>query len=389
MVDSRWDAVADARGRWFESNLRRTDALHKINAQVYAVRACRVPGHVATRPDGAGSPPAKAGARMTDDENTVMLSWPVGAVAGELGLSASTLRSWERRYGLGPTRRTGGNHRRYGPGDVLRVRLMARLTAQGVPARTAADAIADMDDGMVAVRLSGPPAEPPTADARTAGVGGHAVDEADIARLVVDHVVAAAHALDAVSLVHLYRSTLRRYELVDAWTNVLSPVLRRIGDEWAAGRLGVESEHLASELLQAELRAVVRAQRVVATGPPVLLTAAEDEQHHLPLVALEAELGRRGVPAIHLGPRVPARSTVAAMTRARARAVFVWASLDREADEPFWTLLAAAEGGRGRVVLGGPGWPDGVEARHTPIDVCRVEDLSSAVAALVAPGPTG
>src|SRR5690349_5832183 len=81
-------------------------------------------------PERAGPPGPEPGdpARLLPpppDDSTVLLSWPVGTVAEQFGVSTSTLRSWERRYGLGPTRRTGGNHRRYGPTDVFRVRLMA------------------------------------------------------------------------------------------------------------------------------------------------------------------------------------------------------------------------------------------------------------------------
>jgi len=328
------------------------------------------------------------------DDRTVMLSWPVGAVAEQLGVSTSTLRSWDRRYGLGPTRRTGGNHRRYGPGDVLRVRLMARLTAQGVPARTAADAIAEMDDRMIAARLVGRTTAPgASAPAPASAPGGSAVSigtaarraqvDVDDTQVVVDHIVAAARGLDALSLVHLYRSALRRFDLSDAWTGVFVPALRRIGDEWGTGRLGVESEHLASELLETELRAVVRAHRAVLSGSPVLLAGADDEQHHLPLLALEAELARMGTASVHLGARMPARATVAAIERLRPRAVFVWASLERTSSEPFWDLVGSTAGSTAttrRIVVGGPGWPDGLE--DAVPGLVRVHDLASAVAAL-------
>jgi DNA-binding transcriptional MerR regulator len=349
------------------------------------------------------------------DDSTVLLSWPVGTVADQVGVSTSTLRSWERRYGLGPTRRTGGNHRRYGPTDVLRVRLMARLTAQGVPARAAADAIAGMDDRAVVARLRTPATETPiaaagdatrpTADpsrpaahAAYAGLAEHASAEHASAQPAstrpaaspfgtvdaeaVESIVSAAAALDPLSLVHLYRAALRRLDFEHAWSDVLAPSLRRIGEQWAAGRLGVESEHLASDVLQAELRAVARAHRVDTAGPPVLLVSADDEQHHLPLLAVEAELARLGVQAIHLGPRVPGRSVIETARRTRARTVFIWASMARDPSEPFWDLVdGLAE--PTRVVVGGPGWPDGIQERHRAAGVCRVADLPSAVAALL------
>src|SRR6478672_9060452 len=81
------------------------------------------------------------------------LGWPVGVVSERLGIAAPTLRSWDRRHGVGPSLRTSGNHRRYTELDMRRVRLMARLTARGVPAQSAADSVLGMDARAIADRL--------------------------------------------------------------------------------------------------------------------------------------------------------------------------------------------------------------------------------------------
>ncbi|NXY98987.1 MerR family transcriptional regulator, partial [Streptomyces sp. BR123] len=61
-----------------------------------------------------------------------------GAVARRLGVSPTTVRSWERRYAIGPAHREDGRHRRWTPQDIARLELMCRLTAQGVPPAEAA-----------------------------------------------------------------------------------------------------------------------------------------------------------------------------------------------------------------------------------------------------------
>jgi MerR family transcriptional regulator, light-induced transcriptional regulator len=62
----------------------------------------------------------------------------VAAVARRLGVAPSTLRTWDRRYGLGPSAHTAGSHRRYGPDDVHRLGVMRSLTLEGVPPAEAA-----------------------------------------------------------------------------------------------------------------------------------------------------------------------------------------------------------------------------------------------------------
>ena len=62
----------------------------------------------------------------------------VAAVARRLGVAPPTLRTWDRRYGLGPSAHVAGAHRRYSPADVARLMVMRRLTLQGVPPADAA-----------------------------------------------------------------------------------------------------------------------------------------------------------------------------------------------------------------------------------------------------------
>ncbi len=57
----------------------------------------------------------------------------MSSVSDELGVSPSTLRTWERRYGLGPAQRETGERRRYQPEDVDRLRAMIHHVHAGSP----------------------------------------------------------------------------------------------------------------------------------------------------------------------------------------------------------------------------------------------------------------
>ena len=82
------------------------------------------------------SPPSRR-----DDPALPMLT--VAAVARRLGVAPPTLRTWDRRYGLGPSAHTAGAHRRYSPADLARLTEMRRLTLEGVaPAEAARVALA-------------------------------------------------------------------------------------------------------------------------------------------------------------------------------------------------------------------------------------------------------
>lgn len=55
-----------------------------------------------------------------------------GEAAARAGVSEPVLRMWERRYGLAPSARSAGGHRRYSETDVAVVRRAVELIAAGV-----------------------------------------------------------------------------------------------------------------------------------------------------------------------------------------------------------------------------------------------------------------
>ncbi|MGM9383952.1 MerR family transcriptional regulator, partial [Streptomyces antibioticus] len=63
-----------------------------------------------------------------------------GSLARRLGVAPTTLRSWDRRYGIGPAVRADGRHRRWRPSDVAVLEAMCRLSSSGVPHAEAARA---------------------------------------------------------------------------------------------------------------------------------------------------------------------------------------------------------------------------------------------------------
>ena len=60
----------------------------------------------------------------------------MSSVSDELGVSPSTLRTWERRYGLGPAQRETGERRRYQPEDVDRRRMLPSCAPSPFPTTT-------------------------------------------------------------------------------------------------------------------------------------------------------------------------------------------------------------------------------------------------------------
>ncbi|MFD9333775.1 MerR family transcriptional regulator [Streptomyces sp. NPDC060028] len=276
-----------------------------------------------------------------------------GAVARHLGVSPTTLRSWERRYAIGPAFREDGRHRRWTPRDIARLELMCRLTAQGVPPSEAARAALGGTPGPCAAAV-------PRAAAGAPG-GPNALPLGEV-RPACRGLARAAVRLDAPAVTDLLAAALAEDGLVTAWEEVLAPTLHAVGRKWAsAGERYVEVEHLLSWQISAAMSRI----RPVAERPrtrPLLLACAPGEQHSLPIEALTAALGERGLPVRMFGAALPADALRDAVRRTGPRAVVLWAQSRTTADEALARSVAAIEwgprGARGHpaLLLAGPGW---------------------------------
>lgn len=329
-------------------------------------------------PDSSASRPSAAA-----DGLDVALG--VAAVARRLGVAPGTLRTWARRYGIEPSAHEAGAQRRYTAADVSRLTLMRRLMLDGVSAgdaaRTALAAPVTARRGLRRVRArdaTSPPPGAPGSTARRRSGGGQVVPLRD-ASPAARGLARAAMSLDPRACAEALGSSLARRGVVVTWQDMVLPVLIGVGERWRATGRGVEVEHLLSECIEDELRAVTRHLEHPLPAAPVLLAAPEQEGHDLPLHAVAAALAERSIGVRQLGSGVPLVGLREAIARTGAAVVFLWAQ--GAVARPGPEVLAAIPDLRPRplLVLGGAGWRVG-EPGHA---VRRVGDLAGAVEAVV------
>jgi DNA-binding transcriptional MerR regulator len=267
----------------------------------------------------------------------------IGAAAARLGVTTSTLRSWERRYNLTRPERTTGAHRRYTAADLARLTAMRQLTAHGMPAAQAAALIA------------------PGAGAGSGELAARLRDAAD--------------ALDPGQVSALLHGALLSYGAAATWDQLLAPLLIDLGSRWHDGGGDIDREHVFSDAAQTVLRSY--AQQTLTTRPagdPVLLLAVPGERHILPLAALAAALAEQATAALLLAELPPA-DLAHLLATIGFRAAVLWSrtSLGATAD----ALHPVARAGL-TVYTAGPGW-DGV-AR--PASIPHLATLAAATEAL-------
>lgn len=363
----------------------------------------------------AAEQPGSEGGREQDAALGPALSPAAAAV--RLGVAVGTLRSWDRRYGIGPRDHASGAHRRYSPADMGVLAELCRMVAEGVPVAEAARALrAETESGEAsapgvdqaapltarapsratrpALRLESALQKPRTSpdasgeaavdaqeDAETRARGGRPGSvNLPIGRggnSAARGLARAAVRLDAAQVLDLLESCLSRDGVVGAWEHTITPALAAVGRKWTEtdGRY-VEVEHLMSWCVTVALHRVraapVRPQRVPDRG--AALACAPDEWHSLPLDVLAAALGELGVPVRMFGAAVPARALLEAVERVQPRCVLLWSQNARTANRALLAALARYPGTK--VLAAGPGWHGALHESITYVD-----SLTSALSA--------
>jgi DNA-binding transcriptional MerR regulator len=279
----------------------------------------------------------------------------VAAVARRLGVAPATLRTWDRRYGLGPSSHEAGEHRRYCPNDLAKLTMMRRLITSGV---------APCDAAIRAKAHEG------------SATFDNLVAEFEVRDDVVDSLHRASKALDKNFVETLLRKDISENGVIASWTEVIVPLLFLVGDEWAATGTGIEVEHMLSEIIKRLLREGVVEIKDPVNAQPVLLASVGEEVHCLALHALAAALAEKRIETFFLGARTPLEAISGMVKRSAPPAVFLWAQLEQNSDPKFFKDLPVVRPAP-RVIIGGPGWD-----QQECSDVVVAQDLTHACAAI-------
>jgi MerR family transcriptional regulator, light-induced transcriptional regulator len=207
----------------------------------------------------------------------------IQSVAEMTGVSAATLRAWERRYGLPAPRRSSSAYRLYSDRDVERIRRVRELCEAGMaPSEAARTVLATDDETAVAARV-----------------------EADNDELAVQRILEAVDHFDPDRIEAAVKSSLFLGPAVTVFERVFSPALVQIGERWAQGSVSVAQEHLAAEILGNTMRFLLRLVQPEHARRQVVLACFADEEHTGPLYGVGLRLATWSIKTIVLGARTP------------------------------------------------------------------------------------
>jgi len=208
----------------------------------------------------------------------------IGAVERDTGIGRDTLRVWQRRYGYPVPQRNTRGERVYSEQQLRQLQRIKRLMAFGYRPgkllRMQEEQLSEIEQ---------------VAEAQTSGL--------EISE--VSQMIAAVKSVDASVVWELLQASYSHRGMTGFITETVVPLLRTVGELWAAGELQIYQEHFLSQLLERFLSVQVAELQKKAKKPRVLLATLPGEEHTLGLSMLAAMLSYHKVSVLNLGSSVP------------------------------------------------------------------------------------
>ena len=237
-------------------------------------------------------------------------------VLKETGLTADTLRAWERRYGLPVPQRTAGGHRLYSQRDIETIKWLMKRQAEGFSISRAVD--------MWKEQLSS------GADPLAGSVQGTLVSASAIpAQYAFDTTLDALRTrwiegclnFSESSSEQILNQAFSMFPVEVVCIEILQRGISEIGNLWYENRASVQQEHFASSLAMRRLDALLASSAPPTRNQTVLLGCPAEEWHTLTPLLLSLLLRRRGLNVIYLGANVPTEQFSNTVKNVRANLV--------------------------------------------------------------------
>ncbi|MBM3395476.1 MAG: MerR family transcriptional regulator [Betaproteobacteria bacterium] len=222
----------------------------------------------------------------------------ISRVERETGLSKDILRAWERRYGFPQPTRDANGGRTYSTDQIEKLRLLRRLTEQGLrPGKIIALDLAQLD------ALSQPGSAPPQSAQLTPFV-----------EVLREH--------DIGNLRRMLTQRLARDGLSAFVLDTVAPLHELLRDLWMHAELSEFEVKAGAEQMQSLLRGAMQGAANEDMTPRVVIASAH-EQEAINHLILEAVLCVSGTLCVPLGSGTPIREIAQAAGGFRAHAVAV------------------------------------------------------------------
>ncbi|HXK55130.1 MAG: MerR family transcriptional regulator [Gammaproteobacteria bacterium] len=232
--------------------------------------------------------------------------FPIRTLSARTGIGASTLRAWERRYGLLAPERTPKGHRLYNESDVQLVERIRTLLEEGHTLSAIVRQVNQRSD------LVGPVRRVPEAS----GVWSDYLAET----------LRAVHDFSTERVEAIYNEATSLYPLDMVTEKLIEPLLNELGNSWQLRDTGIAEEHFYAGWLRHRLGARLHHALGQANGARIICACLPGSQHEIGLMLFAISASMRNYRVLYLGADLPLESMPTVINRSGSRCVVLSAT---------------------------------------------------------------
>ena len=245
-----------------------------------------------------------------------MDAYKIDHVAKLTGLSKHVIRSWERRFDLLNPVRGGNRYRMYTQEDVDLLTYIRRELESGFAIGELAklgreNLIAQMDHKKAVFDAS---------------------NESPLVR-INDILIDSLIPLDKNKFIRTLNEAVSLVSFDEAFFKIFIPLLRRVGDLWHEGKIGVGEEHFVTHHIRQRFLSILNQLPVSDGGPKVVISCLANDYHEMGALIAAYQCAINGYQVFYLGANMPVESLVEFCTQTQPTLVLLSCSNELEDSE--------------------------------------------------------
>jgi len=216
----------------------------------------------------------------------------VKAIAHQSGIMASTLRAWERRYGIPTPGRANSGYRLYSSRDIAIIRWLKAQIESGMSISQAVSLLRSIQ--MSSSRQTQPVATAVAAVPVSTEIG-------EQLRYMQEQLTTFAMNYNEQAVEHTLSEAFALYPVEDVCTQLIQSTLISIGEGWHRGEINISVEHFFSNLMRRKLLSLFAACPPPTSSVRIVSGCAPGELHEMGILMISLFLRRRGHDVVFLG----------------------------------------------------------------------------------------
>ena len=275
--------------------------------------------------------------------------FPIRKLAERTGVGASTLRAWERRYGLLKPKRTPKGHRLYTEDDARLVYRVLELLHDGHAISEAARRVLSTPTDSVAAIAGSNTTVATDVTAVQSGEMGQGQWPGYLERLLRAVESFSPQRLDAV-----YNEASSLYPLDFVSSYLIEPALKIFGERWTQRTTGIAEEHFFSAWLRNKLGARLHHEATQASGSTLLVTCVPGHRHEVGVLLFSLAALGRGYRVVYLGVDMPLEPIPEVVQRCSAKGVILAGGREPDPESTLASVAVLATQLSCPLFIGGP-----------------------------------